>query len=117
MGDFHRPHIIMIITYTTEFVKYERIIKMKNYIIKDAGTCFDVYELLLNGIEKLVFIGFSKDDYTIDLVKNGFVPDIAVNIKYVPNKFCRNKIPMPVQKCAGKILDSWRQMRYNKGCE
>ena len=43
--------------------------KMKNYIIKDAGTCFDVYELLPNGIEKLVFIGFSKDDYTIDLVK------------------------------------------------
>jgi hypothetical protein len=69
VGDFHRPHIILIITYTTDFVKYERIIKMKNYIIKDVGSCFDVYELLPNRNEKLVFIGFSKDDYTIDLVK------------------------------------------------
>ena len=42
---------------------------MKNYIIKDVGSCFDVYELLPNRNEKLVFIGFSKDDYTIDLVK------------------------------------------------
>ena len=32
-------------------------------------------------------------------------------------QFCRNKIPMPAQKCAGKILDSWRQMQYNKGYE
>jgi len=69
VGDFHRPHIILIITYTTDFVKYDRIIKMKNYIIKDVGSCFDVYELLPNCKEKLVFIGFSKDDYTIDLVK------------------------------------------------
>ena len=69
VGDFHRPHIILIITYTTDFVKYERIIKMKNYIIKDVGSCFDVYELLPDRNEKLVFIGFSKDDYTIDLVK------------------------------------------------
>lgn len=69
VGDFHRPHIILIITYITEFVKYERIIKMKKYIIKDVGSCFDVYELLPNRKEKLVFIGFSKDDYTIDLVK------------------------------------------------
>ena len=69
VGDFHRPHIILIITYTTEFVKYERIIKMKKYIIKDVGSCFDVYELQPNCKEKLVFIGFSKDDYTIDLVK------------------------------------------------
>lgn len=42
---------------------------MKNYIIKDVGSCFDVYELLPDRNEKLVFIGFSKDDYTIDLVK------------------------------------------------
>lgn len=87
---------------------------MKNHIIKDVGSCFDVYELLPNCKEKLVFIGFSKDDYTIDLVKNGFVPDIAVNIKYVPNKFCQNKISLPVQKCAGKFLDTAPQMRYNE---
>ena len=37
MGDFHRPHITLIITYTTEFVKYERIIKMKNYQVKFKG--------------------------------------------------------------------------------
>lgn len=42
---------------------------MKKYIIKDVGSCFDVYELLPNCKDKLVFIGFSKDDYTIDLVK------------------------------------------------
>lgn len=37
MGDFHRPHITLIITYITDFVKYERIIKMKNYQVKFKG--------------------------------------------------------------------------------
>ena len=27
VGDFHRPHITLIIIHKTEFVKYERIIK------------------------------------------------------------------------------------------
>ena len=35
---------------------------MKKYIIKDVVYCFDFYELLPNCKEKLVFIGFSKDD-------------------------------------------------------
>jgi hypothetical protein len=31
VGDFHRPHITMIITYKTDFVKYERKIDMKKF--------------------------------------------------------------------------------------
>lgn len=31
MGDFHCPHITLIITYITDFVKYERKIDMKKF--------------------------------------------------------------------------------------
>ena len=31
MGDFHCPHITMIIIHKTDFVKYERIIDMKKF--------------------------------------------------------------------------------------
>lgn len=43
----------------------------KMYVIKNSssGHCYDVYERFSDGCEKLAFIGFSKDDYTIASVK------------------------------------------------
>ena len=59
---------------------------MKNYIIKVVGSCFDVYELLPNCNEKLVFIGFSKDDYTIDLVKKWLCSRYSGKYKICPQQ-------------------------------
>ena len=63
---------------------------MKKYIIKDVGSCFDVYELLPNCKDKLVFIGFSKDDYTIDLVKKWLCSRYSGKYKIRPhtNRHC-----------------------------
>ena len=38
MGDFHRPHITLIIIHKTDFVKYERTINMKKYLICLGGS-------------------------------------------------------------------------------
>lgn len=50
MGDFHRPHITIIITYITDFVKYERIIDMKKF---DTLTDLEVLNLAYDSILRM----------------------------------------------------------------
>lgn len=46
---------------------------MIKYVIKSVGSCYDVYERLENGVERLRFIGFSEKDYTISSVKSWLI--------------------------------------------
>lgn len=50
MGDFHRPHITLIIIHKTEFVKYERIIDMKKF---DTLTDLEVLNLAYDSILRM----------------------------------------------------------------